>query len=126
MKKIIAIGLIFIMSVQCFFQLGVITYFQLNRDYIAEVLCINREKPITMCYGQCFLKRNLDVADDATTDKGTGPAKSRTADFPIFLITENEYPLQALTFPGTANFRYLIHISPAHHEPPFHPPAFFI
>lgn len=33
--------------------------FKLNQDYIAKVLCINRDKPITTCDGRCYLNRQL-------------------------------------------------------------------
>jgi hypothetical protein len=63
------------MSGQCLFRLGVVAYFQLNRDYISEVFCINKEKPMTMCYGQCFLDKNLKLVDK--TEKSTAPAASK-------------------------------------------------
>lgn len=34
--------------------------FEMRREYIAEVLCINRDKPITVCGGTCYLKLNLE------------------------------------------------------------------
>jgi hypothetical protein len=122
-KKCIAIGLILIMSAQCFYKLGVITYFQLNRDYIAEVVCVNKEKPITMCYGQCFLDKSLDLADDHTTDDGTAPSGKQRIDFPVFLVIENAY-----TFASEANFEiagssYLAPLSTKHCAAPFHPPS---
>lgn len=36
--------------------------FELRRDYIAKVLCINRAKPMTTCGGQCFLDKQLKKA----------------------------------------------------------------
>lgn len=36
--------------------------FELRRDYIAKVLCINRTKPITVCGGQCYLDKKLKKA----------------------------------------------------------------
>ena len=34
--------------------------FEVRKDYIAKVLCINRDKPITVCGGQCFLAKQLN------------------------------------------------------------------
>ncbi|MDW3194364.1 MAG: hypothetical protein R8G66_18455 [Cytophagales bacterium] len=34
--------------------------FEMRRDFIAEVLCINRDKPITTCGGVCYLELNLE------------------------------------------------------------------
>lgn len=123
MKKITSIALVLILSAQCFYQLGVITYFHLNKDYIAEVLCINKEKPITMCHGQCFLNKNLDITDDAGADKGTLPA-GKKIDFPTFLISEIGYSLNALEQQGFGYAVYLSSISSEYSSRPFHPPTF--
>lgn len=111
------------MSAQCFYKLGVITYFQLNRDYIAEVLCINKEKPITMCYGQCFLDKNLDLADDNTSDEGAVPSGKQRIDFPVFLVIENSYALKSIVKFEIAGSVYLASFSSEHSSAPFHPPA---
>ena len=34
--------------------------FEMRREYIAEVLCINRDKPIAVCGGTCYLNLNLE------------------------------------------------------------------
>lgn len=34
--------------------------FEMRRDYIADTLCINREEPITVCRGSCYLELNLE------------------------------------------------------------------
>lgn len=34
--------------------------FEMRREYIAEVLCINRDEPITVCGGTCYLELNLE------------------------------------------------------------------
>ncbi len=36
--------------------------FKLRQDYIAKVLCINREKPEMHCNGQCILMQKLKKA----------------------------------------------------------------
>ncbi len=122
-KKVASIGLILLLSLQCFYKLGVITYFQLNRDYIAEVLCINRDKPITVCYGQCFLEKNLDLTDGTTSDDGAVPVSKQNTDLPTFLVTENLYSFQGINHLEQRNSRYLLNPSSSHHKAPFHPPA---
>lgn len=121
MKKVISIGLIILMSVQSFYKLGVITYFQLNRDYIAEVLCINKEKPITMCYGQCFLDKNLDLANDAP--QSTVPVGKEKIDIPVFITSENIYSFQLSSPAAELNTRYFFSSISVALAPPFHPPA---
>jgi hypothetical protein len=122
-NKITSIALVLIMSLQCFYKLGVITYFHLNREYIAEVLCINKEKPITMCYGQCFLNRSLDPANDTAADEGTMPVGKQQVDLPIFLISESNYRFAKTLEPDKLTFLYIIETSSKHSSAPFHPPA---
>jgi hypothetical protein len=121
MKRIISIGLIILMSVQSFFKLGVITYFQLNREYIAEVLCINKAEPITMCYGQCFLKKNLDLADHSP--KSTAPVAKDKVELPSFLISEMFYSLSEAGQLPINNTHYCSNYSTVKPEAPFHPPT---
>src|SRR5688572_1536181 len=84
-KRLTAIAFIFLLSAQCIFKLTIITYFQTNRDYIAEVLCVNKEKPMTMCNGQCFLDRNLSLADDDSPKQSPTPTKL-SVDTSLFII----------------------------------------
>lgn len=124
-KRIVSIGLILLMSLQCFYKLGIVTYFELNRNYIAEVLCINKAKPVTMCQGQCFLNRNLELADDPQPDDGTSPPATQKIDFPAFVISDNQYPAHEMTEPQLHNARYLPSVSGEHSPAPFHPPALY-
>ena len=89
MNRVISITLIFVMSIQCFYKLGVIGYFQLNQDYIAEVLCINKDKPIAMCNGQCFLKQKLNLGEE---EKNTSiPLNRERSEIISFLVSQYLY-----------------------------------
>lgn len=81
MKNWIAIAFIVLLSAQCIFKLGIITFFEANRDFIAEVLCVNKEKPMTMCNGQCFLDRNLSFAEEETNAQTSVSVKYETTVF---------------------------------------------
>jgi hypothetical protein len=35
--------------------------FELNRDYIARTLCVNRDSPETMCRGLCYFKHQVQA-----------------------------------------------------------------
>lgn len=121
MKKVTSITLVLVLSAQCFYQLGVITYFHINNDYIAEVLCVNKEKPITMCHGQCFLDKSLDLADDAG-DEGSLPAVKKI-DFPVFLVCANSYSLTTFSLTNSGYPIYRSGISSEHIPGLFHPPT---
>src|SRR5690606_18525904 len=46
-------------TLQCFSTLTLIAGFELNRSYIAQNLCVNRDKPSMHCNGKCFLEKEL-------------------------------------------------------------------
>jgi hypothetical protein len=52
---------------------GTIAQYQLNKDYIARVLCENRDRPELHCNGQCYLAKRLkaqqDKQDKETTER---------------------------------------------------------
>lgn len=60
MKKGLAYLLLFIFCIQSTQSLWIIASFQINRDYIANNLCINRFDKIPVCKGQCYLNKELD------------------------------------------------------------------
>ncbi|MBN8824333.1 MULTISPECIES: hypothetical protein [unclassified Spirosoma] len=52
---------------------GIIAHYQLNKEYIARVLCENRDKPQMHCDGKCYLAKRLkaqqDKQDKETTER---------------------------------------------------------
>jgi len=51
----------------------VVADYLLNKDYIAKVLCVNRDKPEMKCNGKCHLAKQLkkqDVAEGQTEKSG--------------------------------------------------------
>ncbi|TAE47612.1 MAG: hypothetical protein EAZ89_17385 [Bacteroidetes bacterium] len=63
MSKLNAIVLILLVTAQLVIKMGVIGYFEVNRDYIASERCINRDRPALHCEGQCFLMQKLKQAE---------------------------------------------------------------
>ena len=57
--------------------------FNLRREYIAEVLCINKEEPITVCGGHCYLTRQLERASE---QQEKAAATSQKLEFHFFSL----------------------------------------
>jgi len=57
----------------------ILVSFKINQDYIAEFLCVNKDKPELNCAGSCHLKESLDKANPIQENQST----------PIFNETEN-------------------------------------
>lgn len=66
---------------------GTIVYFQINRDYIAKVLCENRKKPQLNCNGKCYLAKRLKAQQDKL-DKETNECVSKLPTIQLFVIQE--------------------------------------
>lgn len=61
---------------------GTIAYYQLNRNYIARVLCENRDKPQLHCDGQCYLAKKLKAQQDKQDKETT----ERVQNSPVFQL----------------------------------------
>lgn len=64
MHKFIAYILFLIITVQTLHQGLIYAYYVLNKNYIAQNLCENKEKPQLKCDGKCHLKSILQVAQE--------------------------------------------------------------
>ncbi|MCG8323549.1 MAG: hypothetical protein MI921_28900 [Cytophagales bacterium] len=64
MKQALSISLIFTLFLPTLNKLNVWIDFKINQEYIARVLCINKEEPITVCNGNCYLSEQLKKAEE--------------------------------------------------------------
>lgn len=61
--------------------------YAINKEYIAENFCINKDKPEMHCDGKCFLAEKLKAAQDKKEQQPGAIDFSR--DFGIFIIYDN-------------------------------------
>ncbi|WP_425423142.1 hypothetical protein [Spirosoma panaciterrae] len=64
---------------------GIIAHYQLNKEYIARVLCENRDKPQMHCDGKCYLARRLKAQQDQQ-DRETSERVQNTPSIQLFCI----------------------------------------
>ncbi|UTW62327.1 hypothetical protein KFE98_20365 [bacterium SCSIO 12741] len=83
LKSVASIVLIGLLALPGLSRFWTFVDFKINQDYIAEVLCINRNEPITMCYGQCYLVDQLEYQQ--TPDDFPIPSKEKEARDLIYL-----------------------------------------
>ena len=88
MKKVIVIFLLFIFTIQTTKSLWIITSFQINRDYIASNLCINRFDKIPTCKGQCFLTKELNKEQNENKRNITTIEKDSIFIAPHFVVIQ--------------------------------------
>lgn len=105
---------------QTFSKSVLVLNYQWNKDYIARVLCVNRDKPEMKCEGKCYLCKKLKA--DAKKDQDDPERRIDNGSELISLWTACH-----LAIPSSfiIKLRY-----PSHHErtctypgyPPFIPP----
>jgi hypothetical protein len=61
-KRCLSILLIVALTAASFQQYVIYAGFELNRDYIAKNLCINRARPWMHCNGKCYFMRKMKQA----------------------------------------------------------------
>lgn len=63
--------MIAVIIVPLFTQTGVMIDFKINQDFIAEVLCINKEKPrmTKACNGKCYLTTQLKKVEERENEE---------------------------------------------------------
>ncbi|UOQ68840.1 hypothetical protein [Hymenobacter volaticus] len=94
MRQAVAILLLCSLSVHCAGRLGIVANWWLNRDYVARVLCINRDKPAMHCNGKCHLAKRLRAA--AATEQQQRPLGSKQAFQEITLFCAPVFVLRVL------------------------------
>jgi hypothetical protein len=74
-----------------------VAYYQLNKDFIAQTLCENQDKPAMQCEGNCFLSKQLKNLEDKQDAKK--PAKDIKAENLVYLpaALQKNQPLLYIT-----------------------------
>ncbi|GAB3571407.1 hypothetical protein GCM10027578_29590 [Spirosoma luteolum] len=102
---------------------GTIAYYQLNRAYIARVLCVNRNRPQLHCNGQCFLARRLRQRQ-ARQDQETTEQLRQLPQPALFCQRPDAFVFGPVVHPlvSTPVFSYARADYSAPSYPPFRPP----
>ncbi len=85
MRKILAIIILISLCAQQIAHIGIVGYYQINKDFIAKNLCENRDKPQMKCCGKCYLQKQLKKIDNDTQEKGT-PEKVEKSELLCFIL----------------------------------------
>jgi hypothetical protein len=82
-----------------------IAAYEINKDYIAKNLCVNRARPSCCCKGKCFLQKKL-IADEEQ-QQPTGKSTHPDTQVELFLqkLIQIDFRLPALI--NQHNFFYL-------------------
>jgi hypothetical protein len=125
-KKAVAIFLFFSLFIQVVAQLGVVGFYEINKDFIAKNLCENRNQPFSKCCGKCYLKKQLNKLDRSENSKNGKTLKVEKTEI-VFLTSPIIYfPQPIRTFSEKVfnpfEKRLSVQLFP---QSIFHPPSVF-
>lgn len=103
---------------------GTLAYYHVNKDYIARVLCENRDKPQLHCDGHCYLAKRLKARQDRQDKETT----ERVQTMPVWQLFCAEYPVFPFAErtggqPQVRSFAYQLAAYSAPLAPVFQPPG---
>lgn len=64
LKNVVAILLVMVVLSQTWVKVGVVVYYNINKAYISQQLCENRNKPALHCNGHCYLAKQLKKTEE--------------------------------------------------------------
>ncbi|AUD01158.1 hypothetical protein [Spirosoma pollinicola] len=102
---------------------GTIAYYHVNKDYIARVLCENRDKPQLHCDGKCYLAKQLKAQQDRQ-DKETTERVQNTPLLQLFCQANLPFQFRSV-LTVLASVEFSAYTFPSYVAPmsgPFHPP----
>ncbi|MDN5200357.1 hypothetical protein QQ008_03270 [Fulvivirgaceae bacterium BMA10] len=121
LRALLAIGFIFLYLGGLLKPIAPLIEYYANQDYIAEFLCINKDEPITVCNGQCYLANKLKDSQQEENQEALPGVKME--DYPIgirFNIEVEElrcHYIQGASTPSSNLYHYL------YSKAIFHPPV---
>eukprot|EP00172_Hildenbrandia_rubra_P002992 Plantae.Rhodophyta-Hildenbrandia_rubra.ctg43154.p1 GENE.Plantae.Rhodophyta-Hildenbrandia_rubra.ctg43154~~Plantae.Rhodophyta-Hildenbrandia_rubra.ctg43154.p1 ORF type:complete len:110 (+),score=4.23 Plantae.Rhodophyta-Hildenbrandia_rubra.ctg43154:420-749(+) len=69
-------------------KLGIAAWYEVNKDYVEDVFCINKNKPEMNCHGKCYLNKQLTKLDkSADTQQKDAPQTSKKVEIVEYLLT---------------------------------------
>lgn len=121
MKKAGIYCILLLFLIQSTGSLWIISAFYINRDYIAQELCVNRFDKIPVCYGKCYLDKKLSD-NEKKEQKAPGSKEKETQ--PLFMAEATSQSTGAFVIPTTkmATIGYCEHFTSNGLQALFRPP----
>jgi hypothetical protein len=126
-RQLIAILLLLSISYQSFVKLGIVIWYQVNKEYVARNLCENKNQPEKKCCGKCYLNKQLNKADKGTTEKNSSvPQKWNLGEVIDYTLPQIVCVLPYF-YSESMNIHHTLHLSfslEGTYTPVFHPPSY--
>lgn len=96
MKKAFSILMLLTLLLPSFFRVGIFLHFKANQDFIAKVLCINRDEPLKECNGKCYLTEQLQKVEKHGGETNDFQPNTKTEEVRFTLFTSIQPSLSFL------------------------------
>lgn len=97
-KRIAAILLLLLFCSPFIFKIFVVTHWFVNKQYIIENFCVQRNEEVNTCQGACHLKAELTKLDSAKENQDTSKTYKAQEDYKEFLLHDLICVKQILTW----------------------------
>lgn len=120
LKAVTSILLLFIIMVQTFSSFVYDAAYSLNKDYIAENFCINKNKPETHCEGHCYL--NKQKQQEESSNKQAADSRTERLQVTVYELPQEAAAIVYRTV-STITYGDITQIElPGYTSAIFHPP----
>jgi len=99
MKQGFVILMIAAVALPSLHKLGLLIDFKINQDFITENFCVNKNEPVIMCHGKCYLSQKFEEAE-RQQNKAPGAIQKTQTD--VLNWDVKEYESQFLLCPEAA------------------------
>lgn len=121
-NQILCFILVSVFLLQSLSKTIVVADYEINKEYIAKVLCVNKSKPKMHCNGKCHLKKELKKAEK----KEQSPANPLNEKNEIQLYSQSVSIVDVFSSVVLNHDKliseYTFHLSDKHLDSVFHPP----
>jgi len=118
-RRLLAILLLLSLCIQCFLQLGIVGWYELNTKSITQKYCVNKSKPQLHCNGKCHLRKQLDKAGS----KQSKDQENKQTEWVAFILPDVFAPATATALTSIIkhfapqNFYSFLHLYSVFHPP---------
>ena len=88
MKRIVAIFFIIGFALPYLIHVSQITWFMVNKSYVIQELCIQRNQEENTCQGSCHLKKELSKIESSDAQDDQKPLQLTEVEIPVFITSE--------------------------------------
>jgi hypothetical protein len=117
MNKLISILLLFCLVVQAITSISVLTFYTVNKAFITEYFCINKDKPSLQCEGKCFVNKQLEKGQPSQEDPGSTQTEAHI--YHLFM------PVKINLQVNRTAFSIPLQKAHSHYQEPSYPQALF-